>query len=86
MQIERTLRFRKAYRSLTDDERQRVKKAIALLADDWRRPGLGVKRVLGKEGVWEARASLSLRITFELDGDTITLRSVGAHDATQRDA
>jgi mRNA interferase RelE/StbE len=86
MQIERTLRFRKAYRSLTDDERQRVKKAIALLADDWRRPGLGVKRVLGKEGVWEARASLSLRITFELDGDTITLRSVGAHDATLRDA
>ena len=86
MQIERTLRFRRAYRSLTDDERQRVKKAIALLADDWRRPGQGVKRVLGKERVWEARAGLSLRITFELDGDTIILRNVGAHDATLRDA
>ena len=86
MRIERTVRFRRAYRSLTDNERQRVKKAIALLADDWRRPGLGVKRLLGKEGVWEARASVSLRITFELSGDTITLRNVGAHDKTLKDA
>ena len=61
-------------------------KALRLLADDWRHPSLHVKHLHGTEGIWEARASLSLRITFELAGDTIILRSVGAHDKTLWDA
>jgi hypothetical protein len=31
---------------------------------------------------WEARASNSLRLTFELRDDVILLRNVGAHDDT----
>ena len=86
MQIERTRRFRRAYRLLADDDRQRATKAIALLASDWRYPSLQVRRMHGKEGLWEARASLTLRITFELAGDTIVLRNVGTYDKTLRDA
>lgn len=86
MQIERTQRFRRAYRSLTENERKQVKKAISLLTDNWRHPSLAVKRVRGTDGIWEARAGLSLRITFELEDDTIVLRNVGSHNDTLKAA
>jgi len=34
----------------------------------------------GTDYIWEARASLSLRITFQIEGDTIILRNIGHHD------
>ena len=74
------------YDDLTAQDKERVQRAIHRLGDDWRHPGLGVKRVQGKDDVWEARASLSLRITFQIIGDTIRLRNVGAHDKTLKDA
>jgi hypothetical protein len=86
MRLSRRPRFVEAYANLTSDERERVDKALRLLADDWRYPSLQVKRVLGTEGVWEARASLSLRITFELAGDSIILRNVDSHDKTLHEA
>jgi mRNA interferase RelE/StbE len=86
VRLSRRPSFVEAYADLTSDERERVDKALRLLADDWRYPSLQVKRVLGTEDIWEARASLSLRITFELAGDTIILRNVGAHDKMLRDA
>ncbi len=54
------------------------------LAEDPHYPGLRVKRIQGTDSIWEARASRSLRLTFEMDGDIITLRNVGDHDATLR--
>ncbi len=43
-------------------------------------PSLGVKKIKGTKNIWEARASRSLRITFNFEGDTIILRTVGEHD------
>jgi hypothetical protein len=50
------------------------------MGEDLRYPGLGVKRIRGTKGIWEARASRALRITFETQGDSIILRNVGRHD------
>lgn len=86
MRLTRRLSFVDAYVALTPEQRNRVDKALRLLADDWRRPSLQVKRVRSADDIWEARASLSLRITFEMAGDTIILRNVGAHDRTLKDA
>ena len=38
----------------------------------------------GFEHIWEAetRVSLLLRMTFEIEGDTIILRNIGRHDET----
>ena len=36
----------------------------------------------GVEHIWEARVSRSLRMTFEIEGDTIVLRNIGRHDET----
>ena len=82
MRFEYTDRFQRAYNDLTDQDAERVKKALRLLVENPRHPGLRVKRVQGTDRIWEARASLSIRLTFEMHGDLIVLRNVGAHDET----
>lgn len=84
MRLLLTNRFRRAYRSLPQKERNRVQKALRLMEEDLRYPSLRVKRVRGTAKIWEARASRSLRITFELQGEDLILRNVGPHDETLR--
>jgi len=82
LKIGRSARFEKAWRELNEHERALGRKAIAHMATDLRYPALNVKKIKGAEGIWEARASLSLRITFQIVGDTIILRNIGRHDET----
>ena len=82
MRLILTNRIQKAYQSLTADDQGRVQKAIRLMSGDLRHPGLRVKRIKGTQGIWEARASKSLRITFETEGNALILRNVGHHDQT----
>ena len=44
-------------------------------------PAAYFKKLVNTEGIWEARAGDSLRITFEMRGDLLILRMVGPHDA-----
>jgi len=80
MQVLLTARFERAYAALRADERRQVQKALRKMSEDLRYPGLGVKRIRGTRGIWEARASRGLRITFETQGESIILRNVGRHD------
>ena len=82
MHLVLTNRFKKAYQSLTADDQGRVKKAMRLMSGDLRHPSLRIKRIKGTHGIWEARASKSLRVTFETEGDAIIFRNVGHHDQT----
>jgi mRNA-degrading endonuclease RelE of RelBE toxin-antitoxin system len=82
MRLDYTDRFLRAYASLDDQDVERVKKALRLLAENPRHPSLRVKRMQGTENIWEARASLAIRLTFEMQGEWIVLRNVGAHDET----
>jgi mRNA interferase RelE/StbE len=82
MRLQYTNRFQRAYNDLTDDDAERVKKALRLLVGNPRHPSLRVKRMQGTDHIWEASASLSIRLTFEMHGDLIVLRNVGAHDET----
>ncbi len=79
-----TERFRRRYRSLSQEDQKRIQKALRQMADDLRYPALMVKRIQGTAKIWEARASRSLRITFEVEGKDLRLRNVGPHDATLR--
>ena len=82
MKIARTARFKKAWERLTKGEKALTWKAIANLAVNIRYPALRVKKIKGAENIWEARASYSLRITFQIEGNTIILRNVGHHNET----
>lgn len=82
MKFVRTTRFKEAYRRLTKEEQDLVKKALTNMGKDLRYPGLRVKKIQGTWDIWEARASRSLRMTFQLEDDLIILRNVGAHDKT----
>jgi mRNA interferase RelE/StbE len=82
MRVEFTTRFERAYAALEVNQAEQVDKALRLLAADPRYPSLRVKKMEGRKGVWEARASESLRLTFEMRGDSILLRNVGLHDET----
>ena len=82
MKIARTARFKKAWKQLAKGEKSLARKAITNLASDIRYPALRVKKIKGVENIWEARASLSLRITFQIEGNTIILRNIGHHEET----
>ncbi len=82
MKITRTARFKRAWQELTEEEKELGRKALRNLATDLRYPALRVKKMQGVEHIWEARVSRSLRMTFELEGDTIILCNIGRHDET----
>jgi mRNA-degrading endonuclease RelE of RelBE toxin-antitoxin system len=77
MRITRTARFKKAWRELTEEERDLARKALRNLAADLRYPALRVKKMQGVEYIWEARVSRSIRMTFQMASDTIILRNIG---------
>lgn len=82
MKIARTARFKKAWKELSEKEKDSARKALRNLAADLRYPALRVKKMQGVGNIWEARVSRSLRTTFEVKGDTIILRNIGYHDET----
>jgi mRNA interferase RelE/StbE len=49
---------------------------------DMRYPSLRIKKIQGTQGIYEARASINLRLTFEIDKDILVLRNIGKHDDT----
>jgi mRNA-degrading endonuclease RelE of RelBE toxin-antitoxin system len=82
MNLRRTERFKTAFQTLTRQDRKRVEKALRLMVTDLRHPSLRVKKIKGTHDIFEARASRSIRITFQMEPDALLLRNVGAHDVT----
>lgn len=80
MEVLFTEQFEQAYENLTQAEKRSVRKATTLLGENPKHPSLRVKKMQGREDLWEARASHRLRMTFEMAGETIVMRNVGEHD------
>ncbi len=77
-----TARYVRALKKLSSTDREKLRRAILKFEEDPSHPSLAVKRVQSTKGLWEARASDSLRFTFERIEGGVLLRNVGAHDAT----
>ena len=82
MKIARTARFKRAWKQLNGEDKELAQKALRNLATDMQYPALRVKKMKGVEHIWEARVSSSLRMTFQIQGDTVILRNIGRHDET----
>ena len=81
MRFQFTRRFDRRYALLTEENAERVRGALRLLAENPRHPGLRMKKIKGTDGIWEIRAGLSVRLTFEMKDDLVILRNVGPQDA-----
>lgn len=77
--------FKSDYQDLPKEIQEQVDKALRLLGQNPRHPSLQIKKVKGTRGIWEGRASLAYRFTFNWESDLITLRRVGTHDILQRE-
>lgn len=81
-----TKRFTKALKKLDPQSRNAIKEALSIiLSEGLEYPSLRVKKMEGYHNpdIWEARANVELRITFEYEKpDTIILRNCGHHDKT----
>ena len=86
MPTELTKRFVRAYDRLPSDVRKRVDRALRLLEENWRHPGLQARRLSGHGDMFYARVDQNHRITYERRGDTLVLRSVGRHDETLKNS
>jgi len=80
VQLKAYKKFLKFYKKLPDTIKTKTDRQIKLLADNFRHPSLQCKKMQGKEEIWEARIDLQYRVTFEIIGDTIFLRTVGNHE------
>ena len=77
-----TAHFKKAYQSLPWNIQIQVKETLRKLAADLRYPSLQVKKIKGTKNIWEARVTISYRLTFQIVKDFLILRNVGPHDST----
>jgi mRNA interferase RelE/StbE len=76
-----TRRFLKSFTRLPADVQEKVKKQLALLAEDPRHPSLQTKPIQGATGIYEARVDIDYRLTYQRDkDDTLVLRVVARHD------
>lgn len=80
MEILFTEQFEQAYKKLIKNEKKSIQKALSLLGNNPRYPSLYVKKMEGSKNIWEARPSKRLRMTFEMEGNTINIRNVGEHE------
>jgi len=71
--------FKRGYKKPTPQSQKRINQALLQMERDLKHPSLESKKLKGTNSVWEARASKSLRISFNLKGKLIILRTVGEH-------
>ncbi len=72
--------FARQYQKLPVEVRRKVDRQITRLMQSLRHPSLYAKKMAGQSDVWEARVDYRHRMTFQIQGDMIVLRAVGAHD------
>jgi len=80
--------FKAGYARLSASDQERVDKAVRLLAarkpKEPFHPSLRANRIQGTPDIWEASATMRIRMTFQLFEGTLYLRVVGDHDAALR--
>lgn len=82
MNLVYTPRFAEAATRLSKEARAKLPKALRLLAEDYRHPGLQAKKIQGlcEREVFEARLDQKIRFTFQVQGDVLILRNIDDHD------
>ena len=62
-----------------------AEKNLELFSKNPRYPSLRVKKMEGTKNIWEGRITEGYRFTFQMEGDTYTLRRAGTHDILKKE-
>lgn len=71
--------FSKQYRKLPESIKGKIKKLVRTLLENPHHPGVGVKKMVNSDEIFEARVDIHYRVTFKIEGDCIVMRRVGTH-------
>jgi len=83
VQLQRTPQFNANYAKLDAQSQKAIRKALTFMLHDLRHPSLRTKKMQGKDYIYEASATMDIRITFHFEKpETIVLRNCGHHDRT----
>ena len=80
MPVEFSDLFGKRYGKLPAEIRKKVKKALDLLDNNFRHPGLRSHPLQSNPGIFEASVDDKYRMTYERRGDILYMRNVDNHD------
>jgi len=79
MNVFHTKRFQKDYQKITKDLQEKIDEKLAIFITNSHHPSLRIKKLEGRENIWEGRISKNYRFTFSILGDTFILRRIGSH-------
>ena len=75
-----TERFKKSYKQLSKDGQMTLHKKLELMSSNPHHPSLRTKKVQGTDNIFECSINMSIRMTWQYEGESILLRVVGDHD------
>jgi len=76
--------FKRDYKGLPENIQELIDKQIFYLLENPRHPSLQIKKMEGRQTIWEARITKGYRMTFQIVGDTYLLRRVGTHSILKK--
>ena len=80
MEFKFTSRFKQSYKKLDPVTQKALKKKLELMSQNPHHPSLRTKKVQGTENIFECSITMSIRMSWEYEGESILLRVIGDHD------
>lgn len=84
MRLLATERFLQDYADLPPDIRSRTDRKLRYLARDLSHPSLRVKRVRGRDGIYEGSINMDYRFLFRIEESSYVLERIGRHDILEK--
>ena len=75
-------RFKKDYKLFSDDIKQVINSKLKILSGNPLHPSLRIKKIKGKEDIFETSINMHIRMTWNYYEGKILLRIIGEHDKT----
>ncbi len=88
MRVEYKKSFQKALKKYTAPQKEEIFISIKTLVDSIEKfqipKGLGLKLLISKNRIWEARVTLNIRLLFRYQSDFLEFAYIGNHDEIKR--
>jgi mRNA interferase RelE/StbE len=75
-------RFKKEYKKLSSEEKTALHNKLRIMAQNPLHPSLRIKKIQGKEDIFECSINMGIRMTWQYEDGKIFLRAIGEHNYT----